>query len=199
MSVMESIKTRIHAMNDGDIMTTADFADLANLTTIRKHLGRCVDKGLIRRVFDGVYEKPHYSRLLDEYMPTDPEKVAYALARTFHWTIAPCGDIALNRLGLTTQVPSVWSYVSDGPYRTFSWDHIQLKFKHKTNREISMLSAQTILITEALRALGKERITPDIIGQLRKIIPECDREKILTESSSCSEWIHETIRKVCAS
>lgn len=199
MSVMESIKTRIHAMDDGEIMTTADFADLANLTTIRKHLGRCVDKGLIRRVFDGVYEKPHYSRLLDEYMPTDPEKVAYALARTYHWTIAPCGDIALNRLGLTTQVPTVWSYVSDGPYRIFSWDHIQLKFKHKTNREISMLSTQTILITEALRALGKERITPDIIGQLRKKIPERDREMILTESSSCSEWIHETIRNACAS
>lgn len=199
MSVMESIKTRIHAMDDGDIMTTADFADLANLTTIRKYLGRCVDQGLIRRVFDGVYEKPHYSRLLDEYMPTDPEKVAYALARTYHWTIAPCGDIALNRLGLTTQVPTVWSYVSDGPYRNFSWDHIQLKFKHKTNREISMLSNQTILITEALRALGKERITPDIIGQLRKKIPERDREMILTESSSCSEWIHETIRKACAS
>ena len=186
-------------MNDGDIMTTADFADLANLTIIRKYLGRCVDKGLIRRVFDGVYEKPHYSRLLVEYMPTDPDKVAYALARTYHWTIAPCGDIALNRLGLTTQVPTVWSYVSDGPYRTFSWDHIQLRFKHKTNREISMLSTQTILVTEALRALGKERITPDIIGQLRKKIPECDREKILTESSSCSEWIHETIRKACAS
>lgn len=199
MSVMESIKTRIHAMDDGDIMTTADFADLANLTTIRKYLGRCVDQGLIRRVFDGVYEKPHYSRLLDEYMPTDPEKVAYALARTYHWTIAPCGDIALNRLGLTTQVPTVWSYVSDGPYRIFLWDHIQLKFKHKTNREISMLSTQTILITEALRALGKERITPDFICQLRKKMPECDREKILTESSSCSEWIHETIRKACAS
>lgn len=199
MSVMESIKTRIHAMDDGEIMMTADFADLANLTTIRKYLGRCVDKGLIRRVFDGVYEKPHYSRLLDEYMPTDPEKVAYALARTYHWTIAPCGDIALNRLGLTTQVPTVWSYVSDGPYRIFSWNHIQLKFKHKTNREISMLSTQTILITEALRALGKERITPDIICQLRKKMPECDREKILTESSSCSEWIHETIRKACAS
>lgn len=199
MSVMESIKTRIHAMDDGEIMTTADFADLANLTTIRKYLGRCVDKGLIRRVFDGVYEKPHYSRLLDEYMPTDPEKVAYALARTYHWTIAPCGDIALNRLGLTTQVPTVWSYVSDGPYRTFSWGHIQLKFKHKTNREISMLSTQTILITEALRALGKERITPEVIGQLRKKIPERNREMILIESSSCSEWIHETIRKVCAS
>lgn len=199
MSVMESIKTRIYAMNDGDIMTTADFADLANLTTIRKYLARCVDKGLIRRVFDGVYEKPHYSRLLDEYMPTDPEKVAYALARTYHWTIAPCGDIALNKLGLTTQVPTVWLYVSDGPYRTFSWDHIQLKFKHKTNREISMLSNQTILITEALRALGKERITPEVIGQLRKKIPERKREMILIESSSCSEWIHETIRKVCAS
>ena len=93
--------------------------------------------GLIRRVFDGAYEKPLFSELLNEYMPTDPEKVAYALARNYHWSIAPCGDIALNKLRLTTQLPAVWSYVSDGPYRDFGWGNVQLKFKHKTNREIS--------------------------------------------------------------
>lgn len=29
-----------------------------------------------------------------EYVPANPEKVAYAIARGFHWTIAPCGDVA---------------------------------------------------------------------------------------------------------
>jgi len=199
MSVTIEIKNRIDAMNPGDIMMTSDFADLSSITTVRKCLGRCADEGLIRRVFDGVYEKPKYSKFLKEFLPTDPEKVAYALARTYHWSIAPCGDIALNKLGLTTQVPTVWSYVSDGPYRDFQWDNIQLKFKHKANREISMLSQQTVLLVEAIRALGKERITADIIVQLRNKLPDRDKKIILVEATTCSEWIYETIRKVCTS
>lgn len=197
MSVIDEIKNRINDMSEGDIMMTSDFIDLSSIATIRKCLGRCVDEGIIRRVFDGVYEKPKYSKLLKEFLPTDPEKVAYALAKTYHWSIAPCGDIALNKLGLTTQVPAVWSFISDGPYRNFCWNNIQLRFKHKANREISMLSRQTVLIIEAIRALGQERITADIITQLQNKLPECDKKIILDEAKTCSKWIYEIIREVC--
>lgn len=197
MSIIEKIKERINKMNEGEIVMTSDFADLSSITTIRKCLGRCVDDGIIRRVFDGVYEKPKFSKLLNEYLPTDPKKVAYALARSYHWTIAPCGDIALNKLGLTMQVPTVWSYVSDGPYRNYRWNNIQLKFKHKANREISLLSEQTVLVVEAIRALGKERIDENVIAQLQKKLLQSDKEVILSEATTCSEWIYETIRKVC--
>ena len=197
MSYIEEIKNKISELDAGEIIMTSDFADISSITTIRKCLGRCTEDGMIRRVFDGVYVKPQFSKLLKEYMPANPEKVAYALARNYHWTIAPCGDIALNKLGITTQVPAVWSYISDGPYRDYRWDNIQLKFKHKANREISQLSSQTILVVEALRTLGKDRIDEAIILQLRKKIQESDRDIILREATECSEWIYEAIRKVC--
>lgn len=197
MSIIEEIKNRINDMEVGGITMTSDFADLSSITTIRKCLGRCCEDGLIRRVIDGVYEKPKFSTLLNEYVPTNPEKVAYALAKNYHWSIAPCGDIALNKLGLTTQVPTVWTYISDGPYRDYSWDNIQLKFKHKANREISLLSEPTILVVEAIRTVGKERINVDFIMELQRKLPESDKKIILSESTTCSEWIYETIRKVC--
>ena len=78
-------------------------------------LSRLVQSGTLRRILKGVYEKPKYSKLLDEYVAADPEAVANALARSYHWTIAPCGNTALNLLGLSTQVTAVWSYISDGP------------------------------------------------------------------------------------
>lgn len=197
MSVINEIKIKINEMDSGEIIMTSDFSDLASITTVRQSLGRCVDDGLIRRVFDGVYEKPKYSSLLNEYVATNPEKVAYALARKYHWTIAPCGDIALNKLGLSTQVPAIWTYVSDGPYRNFGWDKIQIRFKHKTNREISMLSEQTILVVEALRALGKERIDEKVIARLQNILTDEDKKIIFREATTCSEWIYETLREVC--
>lgn len=198
MSIINEIKNRINMMDEGEIIMTSDFTDLSSITTIRKCLGRCVDDGMIIRVFNGVYEKPKYSNILKECLPTNPEKVAYALARNFHWTIAPCGDIALNKLGLTTQVPVVWSYVSDGPYREYSWGNIKLKFNHKTNREISQLSEQTIIVIEALRTLGKERINVDVIVHLKKQLSDFDKQIIKNEATTCSEWIYETIREICA-
>lgn len=197
MSAIEGIRDRINKMHAGDIMVISDFADISNAATIRKSLGRCVKEGLIRRVFDGVYEKPKYSKLLKEYVPTNPEKVAYALAKNYHWTIAPCEDIALNKIGLSTQVPAAWSYVSDGPYRSFSWDNVHLTFKHRANREISNLSEQTVLLIEAIRALGKENIDTDVIEKLQQKIPKKYKKAILNEAATCSIWIYEVIKKIC--
>jgi hypothetical protein len=44
-----------------------------------------------------------YSRQIQEriVVAAAPRAVAKALARNYRWTIAPCGDTALNLLGLS--------------------------------------------------------------------------------------------------
>ena len=91
-SIYTEIKKRIMLAESGMFFLTSDFTDLATTTTVRKYLGRQVEEKNIRRIIDGVYEKPVYSNLLNEYIPANSEKVAYAIARSFRWTIAPCGD-----------------------------------------------------------------------------------------------------------
>ncbi len=196
--IYTEIKKRIELDEPGTVFLTSDFTDIATTTTVRKCLGRQVEEKNIRRIIAGVYEKPVYSELLKEYIPANPDAVAYAIARSFHWTIAPCGDVALNKLGLSTQVPVVWSYISDGPYRKFSWDNITLSYKHRANREISFMSEITTLVVEALKTLGKERIDDDIIVSLRNRLPEEAKKKMLKEATGVSEWIYTVIRKVCA-
>ena len=159
--------------------------------------GKQTEEGNIRRIIDGVYERPRYSKLLEAFLPTDPEKVAYALARKYHWTISPCGDVALNKLGLSTQVPFVWSYVSDGPYREFSWDNITLSFKHKSNREISFLSNVSIIFIEAIKTLGKNNIDENVIAILKKRLNENDKKLLLKEAVDSPSWIFDIVKKVC--
>lgn len=114
---MQEIKNRILSSEDGSVFSTSDFADIADTNTVRSALYRLVKDNILRRIINGIYEKPKYSKLLDEYVAADPTAVAQALARSYHWTIAPCGNTALNLLGLSTQVTAVWSYISDGPYK----------------------------------------------------------------------------------
>lgn len=191
------IKNRIAEYPQGEVFFTSDFRDIATLTTIRKCLGRQVEKGTIRRIMDGMYEKPIYSKVINEYIPPNPEKVAYGIARKYHWTISPCGDVALNKLGISTQVPAVWTYISDGPYRDFGWENIKISFKHKTNREISFMSEISIIVIEAIKTLGKDHIDDKTISILQKRLNAEEKKTIASEAMGAASWIYEIIRKVC--
>ena len=194
---MQEIRARILAAEDGAVFVAPDFADIADTATIRQGLKRLYQSGIIRRIIRGVYEKPKYSKLLDEYVAADPDAVAKALARSYHWTIAPCGNTALNLLGLSTQVTAVWSYISDGPYKTYEWNSTKLEFKHRTNKEITGLSYMTSLVIQALKTLGRTNVTTEIIQTLSEKLSEDEKQACLKEATESTDWVYDTIRKMC--
>ena len=194
---MQEIRARILAAEDGAVFVAPDFADIADTATIRQGLKRLYQSGIIRRIIRGVYEKPKYSKLLDEYVAADPDAVAKALARCYHWTIAPCGNTALNLLGLSTQVTAVWSYISDGPYKTYEWNSTKLEFKHRTNKKITGLSYMTSLVIQALKTLGRTNVTPEIIQTLSEKLSEDEKQACLKEATESTDWVYDTIRKMC--
>ena len=194
---MKQIRERVLSAENGMVFTTSDFADVADSDTVRQSLNRLVISGILRRVFRGVFEKPKYSNLLKEYVATDPNAVANALARSYHWTIAPCGNTALNFLGLSTQVTATWAYISDGPYRIYEWDSTKIEFKHRANREITGLSYITVLVVQALKILGKDNVTPEIIRILSDRLDSKDKVLILKESAEATDWVYDIIKVIC--
>lgn len=194
---MSGIRERVLSAEDGTVFVTSDFADIADTNTIRQSIYRLVNDGTLRRILQGVYEKPKYSQLLEEYVAVDPDAVAKALARSYHWTIAPCGNTALNLLGLSTQVTAVWSYISDGPYKIYEWNSTKLEFKHRTNKEITGLSYMTSLVIQALKALGRSNVTLDIVKTLSEKLSDDEKQACLKEAAESTDWVYDTIRKMC--
>lgn len=192
----KQIQERISNTAAGTVFVSSDFADIADTETVRRNMNRLTQAGMLRRILKGVYEKPKYSKLLNEYVAADPEAVAKALARNYHWTIAPCGNTALNLLGLSTQVTAVWSYISDGPYKTYEWNSTRIEFKHRTNKEITGLSYMTSLVIQALKTLGRANVTPEIIRMLSEQLTEIDKKAMLKEAAESTDWVYDTIRKI---
>lgn len=182
---------------DGSVFTTVDFADVIENSRVGVILSRLEEDGVIRRVMRGIYDKPVYNDFLKEYIAPSPSLVAEALARNFGWTIVPCGDTALNILGLSTQVPAAWSYVSDGTYKEYTYDNTTIKFKRTTNKEISKLSYKTALIVQALKALGKDNIDDTIINKLKNDLTDEEKTTALLEAKAATSWIYEYIKQIC--
>lgn len=193
----DEIKNRIAAHAPGTIFITSDFLDVASTAVVNKALSRLVESHQLRRIDRGLYELPKYNAFLEEFVEPDPQKVSAALARNYGWTISPCGDTALNQLGLSTQVPSVWSYVSDGPYKSYKFDGFQLEFKHRTNKETSRLSPISILIIQAFKTLGKDHITDHILQKLSNSLSLNDKHLLLNETRGATAWIYQYIKKIC--
>ena len=194
---MSGIRKRVLDAKDGTVFVTSDFADIADTNTIRQSIFRLVNDGILRRILQGVYEKPKYSRLLNEYVAVNPDAVAKALARSYHWSIAPCGNTALNLLGLSTQVTAVWSYISDGPYKNYEWNCTKLEFKHRTNKEITGLSYMTSLVVQALKTLGQSNVTANTVQVLSERLSDDEKQACLREATESTDWVYDTIRKIC--
>ena len=196
---LKLIRDRINRSDIGTVYVAVDFVDISDKTSVNAYLARLVDEGLIRRVLRGVYDKPEYNDFLGEYVAPSPNKVANALARNFGWTIVPCGDTALNLLGLSTQVPAEWVYVSDGTYKKYTYDNTTIEFKRITNKEVSKLSYKTALTIQALKALGKEKIDDTVINRLTKLLTADEKKTMIEEAKAATSWIYEYIKLICRS
>ena len=197
VNYFEQILSRIESMAKGEVFIISDFADLADEATVRKALSRLEEDGKIRRIMRGVYENPKFNDFLGEYVKPHPDKIAKALARNYGWTIVPCGDTALNMLGLSTQVPAVWLYVSDGNYREYTCGNFVIQFKRTTNKEVSKISFKTALVIQAIKALGKDKITDDVIEKIRSLTTDKEKEQMFVEAKYATAWIYDVIKEIC--
>lgn len=197
-SYMQEIRSRIEAARTGSVFVASDFADITETKRISEYFVRLSADNTVKSIMRGVYYKPKYSKMLDEYIAPAPDAVAHALARNYGWSIIPCGDTALNLLGLSTQVPVVWSYVSDGPYKEYSYDNTTIKYKHTANKEISNISPKTALVIQAIKTLGKDNTHNEtIIERIKAETTPDERKKMLTEARYSTSWIYEVIKTIC--
>ncbi len=197
--ILSEIKKDISNAEVGTVFVPIDFVLLTDKKTASVCLTRLEAEKIILKIMRGVYYKPEYNDFLGEYVAPEPDAVAHALARNFGWTIVPCGDTALNLLGLSTQIPAAWVYVSDGTYKEYTYEQTTIKFKRTTNKEISKLSYKTALVVQALKALGRDNVDDAVLTKLKNNLTDSEKQALLTEAKAATSWIYEYIKLICRS
>jgi hypothetical protein len=199
----DTIKQRIQNHIDRDpkkrVYTLTDFyLDGGNYESVKKTVSRLVSEGKLLRVNKGVYESPYYSRFLERQVDASPLDVAKKIAEKNHWTIVPSGNTALNALGLSTQVPMEYHFVSNGINKEFKLGKISIYFKHVPLREIDGMSSKNALIIEAVKAIGKAGMNDSIRAQITSLLSDSEKKRILRESMTSRVWIFEEVRRILA-
>jgi hypothetical protein len=196
MTNSEYIQNVIDNLPEGTAFVISDFADKTSNDNVRQIFSRLESEGEIRRILPGIYDKPAYSEILNENAAPNPNNVAEAIARKNNWTITPSGNVALNLLGLSTQVPAKWEYISSGPSNEYQIENTKISFIHRADKEVSRMSRKTSLIIQAIKSLGKDQISNEIIRKITSKTTNEERMALLSEARQTTSWIYEVIKKI---
>ena len=195
-SYMEIISNKINSFDSHKVFFANDFLDIASNATVRQILKRLADEDKIKRVIDGFYYNPSYSELIGEYEAVSIHELALAIARKYNWNIAPCSSIALNLIGLSTQVPTHYKYISSGRYKKYTIGDTVLEFKKVNPGEIANMSLKTATVIQAIKSLGKENINSEVVQKIREYLSEEEISDLMDEAKSVPSWIYEVIRDI---
>jgi len=197
-SIEKKILSKIYGYGRGYVFSSSDFIKDFSINNIDKALSGLTQQNKIRRIARGLYDYPKYSEFLKQELSADIDQAAHAIARKFNWQIEISGESALNLLGLSTQVPAKYIYLSNGPNRMYViQDNINLEFKKSALKNIGFKHKESSIIVQALKSLGKDNITDDVITYIRDYLEPKIYEKILNDTKTTTTWVYETIKLIC--
>lgn len=193
------VRQRVESMPAGSVFFIQDFADIAGEDSVRQALCRLARQGTIRRLMNGVFDKPAADPRIGTFPPAQADQVAAALARHRQWDIAPYGRTALDRLGLTRVPSHVSTYVSTGPYKRYSCCGLTLEFHHRDACDISPFSPITVTVMQALEALGPQRVDRETVAQLRRRLPSGQLAALRADAADIPGWMGRVMDQICVS
>lgn len=122
-SIEERIITSIAKRGRGTIVSPLDYAGYGDSKAVQKAFERLTTSEKLIRVARGIYCYPKIDKVLGlgVLYPTF-EEIAAAIARRDKAKIVPTGVYALNKLGLSTQLPMNVVYLTDGSPRKVRLD-----------------------------------------------------------------------------
>ena len=195
-SIEDNILTAIQAKGRGSIFFPSDFTSYGEVKAVGKSLERLTAKGDIVRLARGIYSYPEIDTVLGlgVLMPSI-EQIAETIARRDKARIVPTGIYAMNRLGLSTQVPMNVVFLTDGAPRKVSLGNGRsIQFKY-TPRNLAFTNPLAMLVTFALKEVGKYNVTEDIIKRIKSVLQKERKENILADEALMPAWIRNITRK----
>lgn len=189
-STEKHILRKIRKARRGTLFFVENFITFGNAKTVNKALERLVDKGILLRVATGIYTRPRISKLLGAVRP-GIEDIAKAIAKRDKARIVPTGIYALNRLGLSTQVPLKIVYLTDGAARKIKVNNTIITFKKTTPKNVMAVGKVSRLVIQALRTIGRKNITNDEIKKIQQLLSREKKTKLEHDIRLAPVWIRE--------
>ena len=186
--IFESLKSR----QKGIVIFVSDFLDYGNSESVKKALLRLNEKETIVRLAHGIYLYPKVDKELGILFPST-EDIAIAIARRDKVRIIPTGVQALNKLGLSTQVPMKVVYLTDGGTRNIKVGKRTISFRNTSPKNLFMKGEISSLVIQALKTIGNSKLDDSTLLKIQDILKKEKKENIINDAKLAPVWINKIL------
>ncbi len=196
-STHSQIEISIKKKGRGKIFFANDFSAYGTHLAVRHTLSRLAQDGFIIRLGTGIYLYPKIDKELGMLYPS-LDVIAKHIAKKDQARIVPTGTYALNRLGLSTQVPANFVFLTDGSPRKIKIGNGKgILFKHTAPKNLAFKSDLAMLIVFALKELTRDGVTQEHLDKLKSILQQTSKETdVLQDVKLMPEWIKSILMKL---
>lgn len=196
--VVNQIVKRIRGRGRGAVLNSTDFLGLGSRQALDQSLSRLARQGVIRRLALGLYHYPRTNQKMGVVIPPLPDEIAQAVARKTKSRAIPFGALAANLLGLSTQVPAKAVYLTDGPARTIHYGSQTIIFRYAAPSTMAVSDKISALVFQALRYLGRKRVTDEVIQKLRNLLLPKDKQALRKNIRYAFNWMKPVLEKIAS-
>jgi hypothetical protein len=189
--IAEAVKTYLK----GSVLFVDDFLEYGNPESVKKAMLRLKEKEILVRLAHGMYLYPKVDKELGVLLPST-EDITKAIARRDKARIVPTGVQALNKLGLSTQVPMKVVYLTDGAARTVKIGKRTITFKKTSPKNLSIKGEISGLAIQALKTIGQKKIDEKIIEKIQAILKNEKKVNIINDAKLSPAWIYKILMQV---
>jgi len=193
-SIDDKIIAKIKKAGRGSLFFGEDFLRFGNSKAVAKALERLAQKGEISRVVRGIYARLEIDPILGP-VTVSTEAIAEAISRRDRTRIVPTGVMALNALGLSSQVPINVVYLTDGSARKIVYGNRKIIFKKASAKSLAAIGKISRLAIQALKEIGKDNATEKEIEIILKQLEKEDPYRLKHDIRLAPEWIRVIMRK----
>jgi hypothetical protein len=186
------VAAKLEILPRGSVLFVDDFLDYGNPESIKKALLRLKEKGLLVRLAHGIYLHPKNDKELGILFPST-EEIAKAIARRDKSRIVPTGVQALNKLGLSTQIPMKVVFLTDGAARSIKVGKRTITFKKTSPKNLLPKGEISSLAIQALKTIGQNKVDDNTLKELQTILKKEMKENILHDAKLAPAWINKIL------
>lgn len=188
LNIENQILNKIKKAKKGTLFFTENFINIGSPDAIRKALERLVKNQVLERIAPGMYVRPEIDPYIGK-VPPNIETIAQAIAKRDGARIVPTGVYALNRLGLSTQVPMNIIYLTDGSARKINIDNRNIVFKRVSPKNVATVGEISGLVIQALRTIGKENVREYEINKIQELLKKEKPTRLAHDIRLAPSWI----------
>ncbi|MDO5048172.1 MAG: DUF6088 family protein, partial [Anaerococcus sp.] len=91
--------------------------------------------------------------------------------------------------------PTHYKYISSGRYKEYKIGDSVLEFKKVKPGEIANMSLKTATIIQAIKSLGKDNISDEVIKKIGEDLSKKEKIDLMNEAKSVPAWKNGVIRE----